>query len=178
MSYRNHYPRVSDLHTEQCAINNGGMGSGGLGYPCTCRIHPGRTIAQFDSLPHSEQIKLMAANKPERQETMSSIHLCEGCGAMVTGNAIGVVQVRTSNDMNASETISRELCPGCIGAVLAVVEQERDEPRERAYRKPWTRPETTKEITTGAEALEVLETTITALRKQIEGTPHDRSAEV
>lgn len=73
----------------------------------------------------------------EKARNMASINLCERCGSMVTGNALAGINIRTGGEYE-SETIQKEVCPDCIGAIIAIVEAETD-PNERAYRKPWKR---------------------------------------
>lgn len=72
---------------------------------------------------------------------MSSVNLCDRCGAMVTGAALASLNLRTSADYDTSETVTKELCPGCVALIIALVEDDNVQPLHRSYRKPWVRPE-------------------------------------
>jgi hypothetical protein len=93
-------------------------------------------------------------NQPGRDNRMSSILICDRCGAMVTGNAVGAVTIVASGEQRA-ERFAKDLCPGCIGDVMDLLAQEHPvTPRERAYRKGWVREEVKDEVgTASAEQL-------------------------
>lgn len=80
---------------------------------------------------------------------MSSVNICDRCGSMVTGVALGALTIRTSADYETSETITKELCPDCVAIVVGIADQADAEPVRRSYRKPWVRPTEEKDTVRG-----------------------------
>lgn len=74
---------------------------------------------------------------------MASVNLCDRCGVMVKGAALGAVQIRTSSDPDVTEVVTKEICPVCVEEILTLVEMDADALSERAkrgYDKPYVRP--------------------------------------
>lgn len=90
----------------------------------------------------------------EVRKTVATINLCErpDCGAMFKSNAAGNVSVWNEADNSGYGTIQLflgEVCPACVGDVMALITSAPTEPRERAYDKPW-KPEPPKGDTDGS----------------------------
>ena len=118
-------------------------------------------------------------NTPHRNgsNNMAGINICDRCQSMVTGNALGVVQVRTSSDDRISEIIAKEICPACVGDLMVFIEETAVERRDvRAYKDPWKRPEEKKGATKSTAELlsgligESIDEAIRTRRLEIEGT--------
>lgn len=80
------------------------------------------------------------ANLPinESEVSMAQVMICDRCGGMVKGNAIGRITLTTSSDPDNTETIREEICPGCVEHILMFIETEPPTPA-RAYDKPYVR---------------------------------------
>ena len=109
---------------------------------------------------------------------MASINMCERCPSMATGNAIGELSLITSGEYNG-EAIKMELCPGCIGEIVAFVEMK-PEREHSAYRNAWKRPvidpesaDTMKGVSTEQLAAELFTRTMKDARAAIEGSTID-----
>ncbi len=104
---------------------------------CGCGMC-GETRKQWAEMP-------TALEKPGRTGggSMASVNLCdrEGCKSMVQGAALGLVALVTASDHKAAERIEREICPGCVGDVMALLNTAPVSERQPAYREPWKRPE-------------------------------------
>lgn len=70
---------------------------------------------------------------------MSSINMCDRCGALVQGEAVGAVTLVTGSNVRA-ERMHKEICPGCVAALLALLEAAAT-PSQQAYKEPWKRPQ-------------------------------------
>lgn len=80
----------------------------------------------------------MAINRPGKERAMGSINVCDRCGALVKGNALGSVDLVTSADPASAETIEMEVCPACVADLVLLLENPVGD-RERAYGDPWKR---------------------------------------
>jgi hypothetical protein len=88
----------------------------------------------------------------KRRVSMSAVNICDRCGAMVKGNALGALSLATSNDPHNVKRFDKELCPDCIALFYGLLVAEDVEPKQRAYQKPFSVPrEAPKSV---AEALE------------------------
>lgn len=78
---------------------------------------------------------------------MASVNLCDriGCQSMVKGKALGHLAIATKSDMEAMR-VEWELCPGCVGDVMELMETAPTTQRDGAYREGWTPPETQREL--------------------------------
>lgn len=72
--------------------------------------------------------------------SMSSINVCDRCGGLVTGIALGSVTVRTSADPNNTETVHKETCPHCVATVVMWLETPAEPQQKTPYREAWRRP--------------------------------------
>lgn len=79
------------------------------------------------------------------RKSMSTINMCEreGCGAMMKSTAAGLLQAQSNATYGANGAemgfiFDGELCPGCIGDIVAMLRTAPTTPREKAYSKPWT----------------------------------------
>jgi len=70
---------------------------------------------------------------------MSSINVCDRCGGLVTGIALGSVTVRTSADPSNTETVHKETCPDCVDAIVEFLETPAEPKQKTPYRKAWER---------------------------------------
>src|SRR5262245_36721684 len=75
---------------------------------------------------------------------LSSVNICDRCGALVQGIALGAINLVVSSDSMA-ERLSKELCPGCVGEMVLLLETPLSDAPARAYKEPWKRPEEDKE---------------------------------
>lgn len=71
---------------------------------------------------------------------MGSVNMCERCGALMIGGAVGSVVIALSSDPDTYENVKREICPGCVEDILTLVETKVT-PKENGYREPYKRPE-------------------------------------
>lgn len=69
---------------------------------------------------------------------MASVNICDRCGSLVRGAALGSVSLVVSSESMA-ERISKEICPGCVGDLVLTLEVPIS-PAKNAYREPWARP--------------------------------------
>lgn len=81
-------------------------------------------------------------NDPRRKgsRAMGSINICDISGDLVNGGALGSVTLVTSGVPGKSETIHKEICPVCVGALVEILETATDAHGRKAQTKPWTRP--------------------------------------
>jgi len=70
---------------------------------------------------------------------MSSINVCDRCGGLVTGIALGSVTVRTSADPSNTETVHKEICPDCTDIIVTLLETAVEPLQKTPYRKAWLR---------------------------------------
>lgn len=90
-------------------------------------------------------IALTSVNKYDRVKTsgrkksMSTINMCERCGAMAVSGAMGGIS--SWNSPNDAMNDAKELCPGCVGDLVEFMKGENvgDRPKN-GYRKPWEAP--------------------------------------
>lgn len=68
---------------------------------------------------------------------MSAVNICDRCGSLVRGVALGAISLVTSGDSDR-ERVDKELCPGCIEDLLPLIETE-VEPKQRGYKDPYRR---------------------------------------
>lgn len=92
--------------------------------------------------------------------SMSSINVCDRCGGLVTGAALGQITVRTSADAKVSETVHAEICPGCVTLFVELVETPVDPAQKTPYKAPWARPKSKTEEAEEESAVRKLVRTI------------------
>lgn len=69
---------------------------------------------------------------------MGSINICDRCPSMVKGQALGVVQLKTSSDPNTSDVVTKELCPACIEELYTILMMDPGERAQKAFTEPFT----------------------------------------
>lgn len=107
-------------------------------------------------------------NAPLRKgnNSMAGINVCDRCSSLVKGIALGQVSLSTSSDSYTREGINRELCPACVGEILALIETEVPPREVRAFDKPFRRAEEKGKMdTASAEEL------ATALIRKLQSEP-------
>ncbi len=87
---------------------------------------------QFGNMPMNDQTR--------KDTKLGTVNICDLCGSLAQGVAIGAIILTTSSDPDTYETIKKEVCPGCVGEIVALLEMTR-EPRNTGYREPFKRPE-------------------------------------
>lgn len=73
---------------------------------------------------------------------MARVVLCDRCGSMGFAGALGAVILQTTlpeGNSPAEETVSAELCPSCVGDIVAAIESTEVEPSRVPFRSPWRR---------------------------------------
>ena len=89
----------------------------------------------------------MPMNRQDRStNSMGSINICDRCGSLVQGRAVGSVAITTSSDPATADEKTMEICPGCVADFMLMWETVVT-PREKAYRQPYVevKPETNTE---------------------------------
>lgn len=92
-----------------------------------------RTIEQFGNRPMNKQGR--------GEHRMSSINMCDRCGALVQGAAVGAVSLVTGSGPKA-ERLDKEICPGCVDQFVKLIESS-PAPQQQAYKEAWKRPRKT-----------------------------------
>lgn len=148
ITFRSEQLRLYDSHNGTSRLSNDPMQR--LYGKCGCQqcAYIRRTVIATLPAPINQQNRKGSNN-------MAGINICDRCGSMVTGNALGQVQIRTSSDDRESEIIAKEVCPACVQDLVSLVEVEPVERRDvRAFREPWKRPTVEKGASkSAAEAL-------------------------
>lgn len=131
------------------------------------RIHPADIdISKFDFGPdvgkapapkvHRHSSKCAWGNdcaqgNAERENKMAHLSMCErhDCGSLGTGKVMGTIvlipvnaadQERVYADAvhtTGRNTIRLEICPGCVGDFMDLIESNPKTDRQKAYQKPW-----------------------------------------
>jgi len=86
----------------------------------------------------------------EREYKVATVNLCDKCGTMSKSSATGTVVIVPVNDKAdvygdavrtiTGETIRKEICPGCVGELMAWLDADPLNERPRAYSDAWTKP--------------------------------------
>lgn len=127
----------------------------------------GRCGCEFCRTVRSEDWFDVPMNNAYRKgnSAMAGINMCDRCSSVVKGVALGRIALVTSSDQSSAESVNRELCPPCVGEILAVVETELEPRAVRGYDKPFRRPKEEPAPVDGATAEELATELIKRLRE-------------
>lgn len=69
---------------------------------------------------------------------MSAVNLCDRCNAFALGKAIGEVLVSPAPNSYYEGTQKKmELCPECVGELMAFLDADVKREGTKAYKEPW-----------------------------------------